>query len=84
MTEKGFPLTKIHFLLYLNPIDPNPAVAARVVFPQSGRIFFHIFSKRVHTKNYPPGIGVQYIKLKALKCRFKHRRNCTVLINSYI
>ena len=33
----------------VNPIDPNPAVAARVVFPQSGcsrpekQLFFHIF-----------------------------------------
>ena len=34
---------------YENPIDPNPALATRVVFPQSGRSrpekrqFFHIF-----------------------------------------
>ena len=33
----------------INPLDPNPAVAARAVFPQSGRrrpekrLFFHIF-----------------------------------------
>ena len=36
----------------LNPLDPNPAVAARAVFPQSvsshpeKRPFFHIFPKK--------------------------------------
>ena len=42
-------------------LDPNPAVATRVVFPQSGRSrpekrpFFHIFphfSKKEQSKNY--------------------------------
>ena len=76
----------------INPIDPNPAISARVVFPQSGhfrpekRPFFQKilhFSKREHTKKYPPAIGVQYIKLKPLKFPFKHRRNHPALINSY-
>ena len=71
-----------------NPIDPNPAVAALAVFPQSGRsrpekrLFFHIFphfSKIEPSKKYLPHIGVQYIKLKVLKCWFR----CIVSINRY-
>ena len=53
-----------------NPLDPNPAVAARAVCPQSGRSrpekrpFFHIFphfSKIEQSKKVLPHIGVQYI-----------------------
>ena len=34
-------------VINLNPLDPNPTVAAHAVFPQSSRfsIFFHIFPK---------------------------------------
>ena len=62
--------------LDINPLDPNPAVAARAVFPQSGRSrpekrqFFHIFphfSKKEQSKKYLPHIGVQYIKLKPME-----------------
>ena len=51
----------------VNPIDPNPAIAAHVVFPQSGRSrpekrpFFHIFphfSKIEPPKKYQPLIGI--------------------------
>ena len=61
MYEKHIRFLKIILHQYINPIDPNPAISARVVFPQSGRSrpekrpFFHIFphfSKRVHTKKY--------------------------------
>ena len=77
--------------LIINPIGPNPAVAARAVFPQSGRSrpekrpFFHIFphfSKIEPSKKYLPHIGVQYIKLKLLKCWFR-LKNHIVLINRY-
>ena len=76
-----------------NPIDPNPAVAARAVFPQSGRSrpekrpFFHIFphfSKIEPSKKYLPHIGVQYIKLKVLKCWFRCKRNHFVSIKRYV
>ena len=75
-----------------NPIDPNPAVAACAVFPQSGRSrpekrpFFHIFphfSKIEPSKKYLPHIGVQYIKLKVLKCWFRCKRSHIVSINRY-
>ena len=68
----------------VNPIDPNPAVAARAVLPQSGRSrpekrqFFHIFphfSKIEPFKKYLPHTGVQYIKLKLMKCPFQYKRN---------
>ena len=54
--------TLLIILTPLNPIDPNPAISAHVVFPQSGQIrpekrpFFQKiphFSKREHTKMYP-------------------------------
>ena len=60
----------------LNPIDPNPAISAHVVFPQSGHIrpekrpFFRNFphfSKIEPYKNYEPLIGVQYIILKPME-----------------
>ena len=57
-------------------MDPNPAISARVVFPQSGHIrpekhpFFQSFphfSKIKPYKKYEPLIGVQYIILKPMK-----------------
>ena len=60
----------------INPIDPNPAISARVVFPQSGHIrpekqtFFRNFphfSKIEPYKKYEPLIGVQYIILKPME-----------------
>ena len=77
---------------YINPIDPNPAVAAHAVFPQSGRSrpekqpFFHIFPKFSQiepSKKYLPHIEIQYIKLKLMKCWFRCKRNHIVLINRY-
>ena len=61
---------------YFNPLDPNPAIAVRAVFPQSGRSrpekqpFFHIFphsSKIEQSKKYLPHMGVTYIKLKPMQ-----------------
>ena len=75
------------------PIDPNPAIAARVVYPQSGHSrpekwpFFHIFPhfpKIEPLKTYFPHIGVQYIKLKLMKYPFMLKRNHYVLINRYV
>ena len=72
------------------PIDPNPAITANAVFPQSGhsrpekRPFFHIFphfSKIELFKRYLPHIGVQYIKLKLMKFSCKCKRNHFVFIN---
>ena len=72
-----------------SPLDPNPAVAARAVLPQSGRSrpekrpFFHIFphfSKIEHPKKYLPHIGVQYIELKPMKFHIEYKRNHFVLI----
>ena len=52
----------------LNPIDPNPAISARVVFLQSGHIQnFPHFSKIEPYKNYDPLTRVQYIILKLTK-----------------
>ena len=74
------------------PLDPNPAVAARTVFPQSGRSrpekrpFFHIFphfSKVEQSKKDLPHIGVQYIKLKPVKFHIECKINCFVLIKRY-
>ena len=79
--------------ILFNPIDLNPAVAARVVLPQSGRsrpeerLFFHIFphfSKIEPPKKYLPPIGVSYIKLKLIKMPFRIQRKLFHLINSYI
>ena len=79
----------ISMLWQLNPMEPNPSVATRVVFPQSVRSgpekrpFFHIFphfSKIEPFKKYLPHIGVQYIKLKRLKCSFKCKRIYIVMI----
>ena len=76
----------------VNPLDPNPAVAARAVCPQSGRSrpekrpFFHMFphfSKIEQSKKVLPHIGVQYIKLKPLKFRVKCKRDHFVLISGY-
>ena len=59
-----------------NPMDPNPAISACVVFPQSGHIRpekrpfsrnFPHFSKIEPYKNYEPLIGVQYIVLKPME-----------------
>ena len=75
-----------------NPIDPNPAISAHVVFPQSGHIrpekqpFFQnfpYFSKLGPTKTYLPPIGFQYIKLKAMECRFTYERDHIGLMNSF-
>ena len=80
------------FIIWLNPIDPNSAVAARAVCPQSGRSrpekrpFFHIFphfSKIEQSKKVLPHIGVQYIKLKPMKFKVKCKRNRFVLISRY-
>ena len=52
--------------LNFNPVDPNPDIAARVVFPQSGHShlerwpFFHIFphfSKIEPSKRFLPHMG---------------------------
>ena len=60
----------------INPIDPNPAISAHVVFPQSGQIRpekqpffqnFRYFSKIEPYEKYEPLIGVQYIILKPIK-----------------
>ena len=60
----------------VNPIDPNPAISARAVFPQSGhirpekRLFFRKFphfSKIQPFKKYEPLIEVQYVILKPMK-----------------
>ena len=62
--------------MFFNPIDPNPAISAHVVFPQSGHIrpekrpFFQKFphfSKLEPYKMYEPLIGIQYIILKPMK-----------------
>ena len=67
---------RISLSMLLNPIDPNPAISARVVFPQSGQIrpekrpFFQkksYFSKIEPYEKYEPLIGVQYIILKPMK-----------------
>ena len=50
MTSFGVVFTRwLEVLATFNPIDPNPAISAHAVFPQSGHIrpekrtFFHIF-----------------------------------------
>ena len=66
-----------------NPLDPNPAVAARGVFHQSGRsfpIFFPNVSKIEPSKRCLPHIGAQCIKSKLIK----FKRNDFVLINRYM
>ena len=68
------------FVGYKYPIDPNPAVAARVVFPKSGGSRPEKLSKIEPLKSYLPHIGVQYIKLEPMKCPFKCKRNCFVFI----
>ena len=59
-----------------NPIDPNPAISAHVVFPKSGHIrsekqpFLRKnphFSKFEYYEKNEPLIGVQYIILKTIK-----------------
>ena len=56
-------------------MDPNPAIFARVVFPQSGHISpeklpifrnFRHFSEIEPYKKFEPLIGVQYIILKPM------------------
>ena len=63
-------------IVLFNPIDPNPAISARAVFPQSGHVrpekrpFFQRFphfSKIEPQKKYKPLIGFQYIILKPTK-----------------
>ena len=77
----------------INPIDPNPAISARVVFPQSGHISpekqpffqnFQYFSKIEPYKKYEPLIGVQYIILKPMKSSVLCKRNNLVFINKYV
>ena len=75
-------------VLYINPIDTNPAVAACAVFPQSGSIsptavfpYFSTFFQRGTPKKVY--IGVQYIELKAVKCSSIYQSNNFVLINRY-
>ena len=64
----------------LIPIDPNPAISARALFPQSGHIrpekrpFFQKFphySRIEPYKKYEPLIGVKYIKLKPIRSSIK-------------
>ena len=87
-------ITPLHQLTFLfNPIDPNPAISAHAVFPQSGHIrpekrpfsqkFPHL-SKIEHYKKYEPLIGVQYIILKPMKCSIECKRNQLVVINKYV
>ena len=73
----GANMCRIIVTYYNIPTDPNPAISAHVVFPQSGHIrtekrpFFQDFphfSKFGPTKTQLPPIRVQYIKLKAMKC----------------
>ena len=80
-------------MIEVNPLDPNPAVAARAVFPQSSRsrpekrAFFHIFphfSKIEQSKEYLPHIGVQYIKLKPMKFHIECKRNRFVFVKRYV
>ena len=75
-----------------NPIDPNPAISAHAVFPQSGHIrpekrpFFQkfpYFSRIEPYKKYEPVTGVQYIKLKPMRSSIKYKRNYFVLTNSH-
>ena len=63
-----------------NPIDPNLAISARAVFPQSGHIrpekqpFFQkksYFSRIEPYKKYEPLIGLRYIKLKPMRISIK-------------
>ena len=72
------------------PIDPNPAISAHAVFPQSGHIrpekrpFFQKFphfSKIKPYKRYETLIGFQYIKLKLTEIPIKCKRNILVLMN---
>ena len=60
----------IEHLCYDRYIDPNTAISASAVFPQSGRIspekrpifrYFSIFSQREHTRNYQPHIDIKYV-----------------------
>ena len=80
----------IHLFLHLNPLDPNPAISAHAVFPQSGHIrpekrpFFKKiphFSKLEPAKKYLPHTGVQYIKLKPVKFPVQCKGNDFVLID---
>ena len=82
--------TRLHDAPVFNPIDPNPAISAHAVFPQSGHIrpekrpfFKNIphFSKIKPCKKYEPLIGVQYIKLKLTENSITRKRNNLVLIN---
>ena len=59
--EPHTPYTQI--VILINPIDPNLAVAARVVCPQSGRSppekrpFFHIFPPKSTNRIYKSNIS---------------------------
>ena len=73
----------------INPIDPNPAIAAHALFPQSGhsrpekQLFFDNFphfSRIKPFKKYLPHIGVQYIKLNLMKRPVQYKRNHIDLI----
>ena len=74
----------------LNPLDPNPAISAHAVFPQSGHIrpekqpFFQNFphfSRLEPAKKYYPHTGFQYIKLKPVQFPVKHKGNDFVVID---
>ena len=76
--------------LCIIPIDPNPAISAHAVFPQSGHIrpekrpFFQKFphfAKGELSKKYKPHICFQYIKLKPIKSSFICKRNDFVLMD---
>ena len=58
----------------VNPIDPNPAIAARVVFPQSGHSrlektavfpYFSTFSQKTTLKNVLTAYRVPIYQIKA-------------------
>ena len=76
----------------LHPMDPNSAISAHAVFPQSGHIcpekrpFFpkmSTFSKLEPTQNEEPLIGVQNIKLKPMEILIKCTSNHVILMNRY-
>ena len=65
--------------VHINPIDPSPAVAAHAVLSGHSHLekwqLFHIFPHFSRGEPKKLHIGVQYIKLKAIKCSSKYQRN---------
>ena len=69
--------------LNINPIDPNPAISAHAVFPQSGHIspekqpifpIFHIFPKRAY-KNVLTAYRGPIYQITAHEMLFKVQKN---------